>query len=263
MNRSQFSSREKVRSGEALAVALFSLLIIAVFQVGEENGIGYYHQPDHNLLPALIHGSIFNLGVFYLNGFILVPRFLVLGKRVRYFVFLVGLLGSAVILKTLSETFLIALFYPSLASLTLLQLALENSGGVAFAATVSLAYGLARLVFVTNRSTPETGNIQKILNFRSGGKTFRFHELDVLYIRGEGNYVRVVSEQAHPLVYASLSQLERKLSKESFLRVHRSYLVPIGKIEVFNQHSIKVGDKTIPIGKKYKNSVLARLEEGK
>jgi DNA-binding LytR/AlgR family response regulator len=53
--------------------------------------------------------------------------------------------------------------------------------------------------------------------------------------------------------------MEEKLPPENFLRIHKSYIVPVGKIEAFTANTVEINGKELPIGRNYKNAVLNSL----
>ena len=53
--------------------------------------------------------------------------------------------------------------------------------------------------------------------------------------------------------------MEEKLPDAGFMRIHKSYIVSLSKIEAFTSSSIEVRGKELPIGRSYKNSVLEML----
>jgi DNA-binding LytR/AlgR family response regulator len=57
-----------------------------------------------------------------------------------------------------------------------------------------------------------------------------------------------------------LGQIEEHLPKGDFLRIHRSFIVAKEKIEAFTSTEIEVGNKQLPIGRSYKESVIQLLE---
>jgi DNA-binding LytR/AlgR family response regulator len=58
----------------------------------------------------------------------------------------------------------------------------------------------------------------------------------------------------------TLKTISQKLPAREFLRVHRSYIVPMSKIEHISKSKIKVADKEIPIGVSYSESFFAAME---
>ncbi|MBV6647181.1 MAG: LytTR family transcriptional regulator [Cyclobacteriaceae bacterium] len=84
---------------------------------------------------------------------------------------------------------------------------------------------------------------------------------DVLFFEAFGDYVKIhTSKQVH-VNYNRIKNIETKLPEDQFVRVHRSYIVRIDKIENIEQSSLQIGDKIIPIGQSFKSSLLDRLEQ--
>lgn len=77
---------------------------------------------------------------------------------------------------------------------------------------------------------------------------------DILYIEGLKDYVKVhlVGESRPLLSLTSLKNLEEKLPAQRFMRVHRSYIVGLDKIEALTRSSIQIGPETIPVSEQYK-----------
>jgi len=74
---------------------------------------------------------------------------------------------------------------------------------------------------------------------------------DVDLIEGLDDYIRIHTKPKSVLTLMTLKSLQEKLHPKEFLRVHRSYIVPINKIESFGKNKIKVSGKDIPIGSSY------------
>lgn len=57
-----------------------------------------------------------------------------------------------------------------------------------------------------------------------------------------------------------MTSLDEKLPNDGFLRIHKSFIVSISRIEAFTANTIEVPGKELPIGRSYKNSVLNALQ---
>jgi DNA-binding LytR/AlgR family response regulator len=57
----------------------------------------------------------------------------------------------------------------------------------------------------------------------------------------------------------SISALEEMLPGDSFIRVHRSYIIAIHKIDSYNTDTIEIGKKEIPIGRLFRHDVSKKL----
>ncbi len=87
-------------------------------------------------------------------------------------------------------------------------------------------------------------------------KMVKVYLKDILYIESLKDYVRIKTPEKEIVSLQKISYLEQKLPEDLFMRIHRSFIVPIKKIEAFSNHAVEVGGKELPIGRNYKNQVL-------
>jgi DNA-binding LytR/AlgR family response regulator len=86
---------------------------------------------------------------------------------------------------------------------------------------------------------------------------------DILFVEGLDNYLKIHLQNQSPIVVRmTLKALMEKLNEKEFIRVHRSYIVPINRIEAVKQKMITVSGEEIPIGKNYEDSVKIALGKG-
>lgn len=79
---------------------------------------------------------------------------------------------------------------------------------------------------------------------------------DILYMEGLKDYVKVYrqSDPAKPLLsLTSLKALEEKLPPKRFMRVHRSFIVALDRINAVTRNSVQIGTATIPVSDQYKD----------
>ena len=70
---------------------------------------------------------------------------------------------------------------------------------------------------------------------------------DLLYVRGEDNYVNVVEKNKRTLVRMTMAELQGKLPVKQFIRVHKSYIISISKIEKIEKHQVIIAGTQIPM----------------
>jgi DNA-binding LytR/AlgR family response regulator len=86
---------------------------------------------------------------------------------------------------------------------------------------------------------------------------------DVLYLKSEENYSKIVTKEQIYMPTLFLSKLEEKLKSDIFLRVHRSYLVHRDAIVSIGKNDIVLTNgQSIPIGDQYRNKINAKHIEG-
>ena len=83
---------------------------------------------------------------------------------------------------------------------------------------------------------------------------------EILYIEGLDDYIKIYLPGKSILTLMTLKTIAQKLPAREFIRAHRSYIVPISKIEHISKSKIKIGDKEIPIGVSYSESFFAAME---
>jgi DNA-binding LytR/AlgR family response regulator len=83
---------------------------------------------------------------------------------------------------------------------------------------------------------------------------------NIEYIESCKDYIMVyLTDGNHLLVRQSIGSMENLLSEHKFLRVHRSYIVSLSKIESFNTMAVQVASRQLPIGRLYKQAVWDKL----
>ena len=95
---------------------------------------------------------------------------------------------------------------------------------------------------------------------RADRKMFKVMLEDILYIESSGDYLKVFTQNSSILTRQTISSIEAMLSDNEFVRIHRSFIVSIKKIDSFTHEIVAIGKKELPIGKFYLNSFLKLLE---
>lgn len=82
---------------------------------------------------------------------------------------------------------------------------------------------------------------------------------DVLYIRGYGDYIKIFLDSGDMLLsLQTLSRIESMLP-DSFMRIHRSYIVALDKISEIEHRRVRIGKEIIPIGDNYSETFFRKL----
>ncbi|HYF31253.1 MAG TPA: LytTR family DNA-binding domain-containing protein [Chitinophagaceae bacterium] len=114
-----------------------------------------------------------------------------------------------------------------------------------------------RLNVPANNTQPQAEKANaSYIYFKQGKKMMKLLLSDILYFKGYGNYVKVFTEQKEIITYQTLNMLEKQLSTEGFIRVHKSFLVSLDKIDAFTVDTVEIKKKEIPIGNSYRQAVV-------
>lgn len=105
-------------------------------------------------------------------------------------------------------------------------------------------------------TNPSPWNDKAALYIRSEYALVKIPYEDILYIETFGDFLRIHQKDKKPiLTLMSLRAMEEKLPVDSFVRVHRSFIVSLTKIESIRRSIIKIEDTEIPIGSTYKSKI--------
>jgi len=96
-----------------------------------------------------------------------------------------------------------------------------------------------------------TTNQQDYIFVKSEYQLVKITLSEILYIEGLDDYVKFYTNSKPILSLMSMKSLMQKLPTDQFIRVHRSFIVPIGKIESVQKNRIKIGEKLIPVSDGY------------
>ncbi len=88
----------------------------------------------------------------------------------------------------------------------------------------------------------------------------RINSCDILYVEGKGAYLHVITETARIMTLLSFKEIESLLPSEQFIRIHKSYLIAINKIDNIERNVVKIGNVRIPVGKSYLKDFYQRLQ---
>jgi DNA-binding LytR/AlgR family response regulator len=93
------------------------------------------------------------------------------------------------------------------------------------------------------------------INLRADRKNLKIPLDDILYIESLKDYIKVVTTTKNIVTKQSISSLEELLPKNNFIRIHRSFIVAINKIESFTNDTIEIVRQELPISRMYRHEV--------
>ena len=129
----------------------------------------------------------------------------------------------------------------------------------------------SRFLQAVNKLNSPAPSIAVINEFARPEKEFLFFNVskkkvkilldDILYIESLKEYIRVVTKEKTIITKFQLGQVEDLLSKNNFLRIHRSFIVAKDKVNAFTATDVEINNKQLPIGRSYKEQVQSELEK--
>ncbi len=84
---------------------------------------------------------------------------------------------------------------------------------------------------------------------------------DILYIEGLDDYLKIYTPNQRPVVARlTMKAMLEKLPPAEFIRVHRSFIIPVSRIKSIQKKSVDIGDRVIPIGLSYQKTFMERVK---
>ncbi|WP_020600920.1 LytR/AlgR family response regulator transcription factor [Spirosoma panaciterrae] len=80
------------------------------------------------------------------------------------------------------------------------------------------------------------------------------------YIQSWGNYVKLFTAQQVYVASITMTEVERRLPSDQFIRIHKSYLIPLARISRMSGNEIFIGDVSLPVGLTYRRELIERLK---
>ena len=94
------------------------------------------------------------------------------------------------------------------------------------------------------------------LTIKADRRLYNLRLEDIIFIEAYGDYVKIHTKTQILVPKETLSNIEERLPAGYFMRVHRSYLVSLNKIEFLEGNLIHIGEAKIPVGQSYREALL-------
>lgn len=98
---------------------------------------------------------------------------------------------------------------------------------------------------------------------KEGDEFIKILVKDIDYIEGLKDYVKIMMGKNYCLALKSLKSIEEILGPYQFMRVHKSYIVPLTKIAQYNGKSVIINNSEIPVGSSYRENLKVYLNKNK
>ena len=94
---------------------------------------------------------------------------------------------------------------------------------------------------------------------KSNLKKRKVYVNDIKWVEALGDYVKVVTKDQSHVVLSTMKAFEKELPEGRFLRIHKSYIVSLEKIDRFNSKNVEVGTVEIPLSRNKKSTLMEAL----
>ena len=96
---------------------------------------------------------------------------------------------------------------------------------------------------------------------KSNKKTFQVRFDEIIYIEGLGDYINVYTTKTHFVTNVSMKKMEEQLPIVQFIRIHKSFIVNLSKVNSIEGNLVEIGNKKLGIGNNYRKTFFERIEK--
>lgn len=125
-------------------------------------------------------------------------------------------------------------------------------------------YSLERFLKAVNKVEAERASTaqpvtKECIFLKTEYRMVRINLCDILFIEGQGAYLHVITDTTRIMTLLSFKEIEALLPSEQFIRIHKSYLIAINKIDSIERNIVRIGNMRVPVGKSYLKEFYERL----
>ena len=95
---------------------------------------------------------------------------------------------------------------------------------------------------------------------KSNLKKLKVYSTKIKWVEAFGDYIKIITDDDSHLVLSTMKSFENELPPGKFLRVHKSYIVNVERIDKFNSKFAEIGNTKIPISRNKKDIITKAIE---
>lgn len=240
----------------------FWMGVAALLTIGYGNAFSSYILSFYfvaMLLPVAV-------GTSYFFNYYLVPRFLLKKRYARFFLYFAYLF----IISTYLEMWVITGSFVLLADMNYDRLSPVVTNIFILAVILYFIVLLKGFLLLLRRSftiqersrslkAEKSKFLKGYLTVRSNRQQAKILFEEIAYIESMGDYVKIVLEGDDPVITRErISHILKELP-ETFVRIHRSFIVNTQKVDYFSRTELQINDQTLPISRTYKQQAVKQL----
>ncbi len=88
---------------------------------------------------------------------------------------------------------------------------------------------------------------------------FKVQFSNILYVEAYGNYVQIYTTDKKIVARKTMTEMDKSLTDQNLIRIHKSFIVNVLKIEEIKNNQIRIADKEISIGTIYKRELMKKM----
>ena len=100
---------------------------------------------------------------------------------------------------------------------------------------------------------------ERFIHLRADRKVQKVALGDIIYIESLKDYCKIITTSRQIITRQAISSIETSLPTDDFIRIHRSFIVSVDKVESYTNETVEIARKELPIGRMYRHDVERSL----
>jgi DNA-binding LytR/AlgR family response regulator len=122
-------------------------------------------------------------------------------------------------------------------------------------------YAVERALLAHKMKTEMVEDKGDFIFVKSNLKKRKVYLKDLKFIQALGDYVKLITESESLVVLSTMKSFEKQLPKEDFLRIHKSYIVNLRRVEKFNSKAVELDSEVLPLSRNRKADLIEALSQ--
>lgn len=90
-------------------------------------------------------------------------------------------------------------------------------------------------------------------------KFIRISPAEIIYIESLKDYIRIKTKCSELITYQTLVGIMEKLPANKFIRIHKSFIISLQKVDVIEGNMVRIANKTLPIGRSFRQALIEKI----
>ena len=90
-------------------------------------------------------------------------------------------------------------------------------------------------------------------------KLYALRFSQILFMEGQGDYIRIRTDQKNLVVHDTIKNFLASLPEQEFMRIHKSYVINLKRIEYIEGNQVRIGEHTLPVSLVHREELLTRF----
>ncbi len=122
-------------------------------------------------------------------------------------------------------------------------------------------YAVERALLAHKMRTEMVEDKGEFIFVKSNLKKRKVYLKDLKFIQALGDYIKLITETESLVVLSTMKSFEKQLPAEDFLRIHKSYIVNLRRVEKFNSKAVELDSEVLPLSRNRKADLVEALSQ--